>query len=445
MTYPLHVLTAVVDVTPDAAVPMGGHGGPPRLTSSPPHGRLEINVLAFERHGEPVAILVAVDALFVGAALRDAVTSACAARFGCDESHVMVLASHTHSAPMLDGSKPLLGQADPIEVARWKSGIASAFARLTSQVVDSAQAGRGETALSVNRRLKWPVPTVARILGKTTGDVYICDNPHGPRDPRIRTVLWKSGSRPVALVWTFACHPTGFPANDRASPDYIGVVRDALRARFRTSLPVIFAPGCMGDVRPASPRLWWRWCRWPAVFLHGPQPVPFRLDEWEEWARCLAHEVAATCEAATHRDVRDPIAIAPTVALPLSDLFAGRGPVSDFRAKAFNLPGLGRILSLTCEPVTEIADRIEAAASDWIVGYEGDVFGYLPTEALIAEGGYEAERFKAHFGLAGAFRPGLDQIIRELGRRLRADLPEASCGKIEDAPADGVRQRARDR
>jgi hypothetical protein len=396
---------------------MGGHDGPDRLTRHI-HGRLEANIVALGA-GEDTIVLVAVDTLFAGAALTDHILRACAARFGVGPERVLVLASHTHTAPMLDAAKPGLGRTEPDELARWSSAIAEAVRDAPIETAASIRVGLGQCDLAVNRRLRWRMPTVVRLLGKVRSDVYMCDNPAGPRDPRIRTAAWLAADgRPLAILWSFACHPSGFNVPDTASPDYVGVVREALRERLGVGLPVIFAPGCMGDVRPRSPRSWKRLDRVFQLLVYGPQSASFDPDEWEAWAAGVANAVVETDQAGETRPVTGLPEALPMVREPMAEIIDGAVPAAELHLKGLDIPGFGRIVAISCEPVTGIARLIGADQDDLVLGYEGDVFGYLPTDAIIAEGGYEAERFMSHFSVTGSFRPGLDARIARLGRAL---------------------------
>lgn len=395
---------------------MGGHGGL-RLTRHV-QGRLEANVVALGE-GENTVVLVSLDTLFAGREVTEAAVAACRERFGIGSERVLVLASHTHSAPMLDASKPLLGVADPDEVGRWAAGVSATILGMDPARASVVRTGSGLSDLSVNRRLRWRLPTVVRLLGKIEGDIYLCDNPAGPRDPRIRTCVWLSAeAKPLAAFWSFACHPVAFPDGHTASADFIGVARETLRRRLGADLPIIFAPGCMGDVRPRSPRAWNRPSRMFQLALYGPSPMPFDRAEWNCWAVELAGQVNAIDEAGETGSIAAGPTARPLARLATSEFFDGYCPTSELHGKSITVPGLDRIIALSCEPVSAIAELVARSGDDLVVGYEGDVFGYLPTESMVAEGGYEARGFLRHFGLEGAFKRGLDAQIAKLGGTL---------------------------
>jgi hypothetical protein len=222
----------------------------------------------------------------------------------------------------------------------------------------------------------------------------------------------------LAAFWSFACHPVAFPETDTVSPDFIGVVREALRQRLGHRLPVIFGPGCMGDVRPRSTRSWRTPARIAQLAVYGPSPLPFDRTEWDSWAAELAGQVTSIDEDAETKPINICATAGPMIRLPMSTLFDGFCPTAELHAKSIVAPGLGRIIALSCEPVTAIAGLVAEREDDLVLGYEGDVFGYLPTETMIAEGGYESRGFLRSFGLEGTFTPGLDAKIAILGRAL---------------------------
>jgi hypothetical protein len=138
---------------------------------------------------------------------------------------------------------------------------------------------------------------------------------------------------------------------------------------------------------------------------------------WDHWAERFAAEVVAI-EAGGRRQNLDAQGVVPTMAkMGVTDLIDGESPVPELHAKSVTAPGVGRIVALSCEPVTEIAALV-ARPDDLVLGYEGDVFGYLPTDAMVAEGGYEPKQSLPAFNLTGRFRQGIDQKIVSLCAQL---------------------------
>lgn len=414
----MRIAAGIATVTPAGVYPMGGYDGPARLTKRV-HGTLEANIVVFGEGNQAVA-LVSIDTVLAGAKLTECVSRAMRVHHGISPDNVLVLASHTHFAPMLDHSKPLLGEVSQAAFEEVAEAIVDTVASVRTAQATEAKVGAGSSNAAVNRRLRWRWPSLVRLLGRVDSNVYMADNPAGPRDARIRTVIWRTSARePIAALWSFACHPVGFPDDSTASADYVGVVREAIRARHGRALPVIFAPGCMGDVRPRSPHAPRTIRAALETLVYGPRPHPFDRRSWDAWADALAADVLGADDASRAEPLEGALPAAqPTALIPLDQIFDGTVAAPVLTAKSIRLPGVGPIVALSCEPVTAIAELVRQSVNDLVLGYEGDVFGYLPTDAIVAEGGYEANRFMRFFGMKGKWRGGLDARLRALGAHL---------------------------
>jgi neutral ceramidase len=79
--------------------------------------------------------------------------------------------------------------------------------------------------------------------------------------------------------------------------------------------------------------------------------------------------------------------------------------------------GLGddlAIVALPGEPVVDYALRLRRESPDkrlWIAGYCNEVFAYIPSERVLAEGGYEGADAMVYFGWHGPFLPGVEDRI----------------------------------
>ena len=60
----------------------------------------------------------------------------------------------------------------------------------------------------------------------------------------------------------------------------------------------------------------------------------------------------------------------------------------------------------------------------WVAGYSNEVFGYLPTATVLAEGGYET---RGLIGTLGFFTPGTQDVvigqIRDLAAQAGRKMP----------------------
>jgi hypothetical protein len=224
-------------------------------------------------------------------------------------------------------------------------------------------------------------------------------------------------ARVLAVLWSLACHPVAFPRREVVSAEFPGVVRAQLRARFGAATPVVFLQGCAGNVRP---RLGLRSRKLGTMELASFAAVPY--VEWSAWAEGLGQEVVALAERA-QRAASGPVS-ARRIELPLKELIpsAEAARAASLHRVSFG-PELG-VLGTSAEPVAEYADQIADQAAPTMlfpVGYIDEVYGYLPTQAVLREGGYEAEGFFLSFGLEGHFAPGFDGVFHDALARVARD------------------------
>ena len=235
-----------VSIGCDRPVPLAGRAGPPRVAGDV-QGALEASILAVFSAGVCRSVFVSIDALFVGRELSDILLSACAA-LGVASETVLITATHTHSAPALENTKPALGHRCDDHFA----DVRKKLTRLVSDVLTARPEqgkvikGRSTVDASVNRRLPWHLPQLTRRGIRFERTVF-APNGSGTVDPLITAIVIQGES--TAVAWHYTCHPSGFP-EEKVSADYPGIVRQALRRRFGKETTSIFLQGFTGTFVP---------------------------------------------------------------------------------------------------------------------------------------------------------------------------------------------------
>ncbi len=396
-----------VSIDPDHQVPLGGRAGGERVTADI-HDPLEANILAIFETGVCKAVFISVDAVFIGRELSDALLKACAG-FGVDPQAVLIVASHTHSAPALESTKPLLGTRCDDHFASVRDRLVAAVAGALGVKPKQATLRKGRVTVqaSVNRRLPRRLPQLTSH-GVRFEKTIMAPNAGGPVDPSI--TAWVIAGDTTAIVWHYTCHPSGFPDDLKISADYPGQVRHALRQRFGQDAAVIFLQGFAGDVRPISAASPGGMLPWLRLMAQGPCCHDMAMDSWLRWSSMISDGVLWAIDAA--QPVHD---IAPATArissTALDALLAGadRHRAVDIQ----HLNALGeRFVAVSAEPLLGLRELCPAGA--FTVGYSRDVFGYWPREMQISQGGYEANAFKQWFGVPYEWRSGLDQVFSGL-------------------------------
>lgn len=419
----LRVAAALADITPVATCSLAGFSGRPDPFASV-SSALEANAVAFRDENDRCAIVLTLDTLFVGAALHSKLTRHFVEAHHQNADDLMVLASHTHFAPALDHSKPTLGLVDP----NYAAFVAGTCCELIDRVMNGnfaparVEARTGTSHAAINRRRKWPLP---HLYGRNPvgPQCVMAPNPAGMRDPSVTafSIVGLSGE-PLALVWHFACHPTGYPRQLEVSAEFPGAVRSRLRVRRGATLPVLFLQGFAGDIRPDVPETRPMARRMVNCLMSGPSFDTFTPKAWNDWAASLAGDVAATFESGPPRarvpaDTVPPIASASSE-IALDRLLTGEQGGRRVRLQRLCLDSTIDIVAVGAEPLTALHALVPIQGA-LATGYLGDVFGYWPSDRDARDGGYEVHHYLTPFGLHGRLRPSLDGVFRDAVGRLR--------------------------
>lgn len=414
----MEAVTASIDISPSQRLSAACHGplDVPRQREAIP---FEANVLGLRENGQ-MQVIVSVDWFFASTGLRERILSRCAGRL--DEAALVVVASHTHTSPNPDRTKIGFSKVDPEYVAWVEDAIASRVAEILRSDVWHPIRLRFTTATcdcAIHRRRK------AWVLRKSglRREISIFPNPAGSRDRDLRLLRVENEDNSLlAVVWGISCHPTDWPRYSELSPDYPGAVRQAIRRQAGAEVPVIFLQGFCGDLRPPSIGMWpWRgtWrsrlLTFAAIALNGPAFVGFTEQKYAKWVDSIAKSAMKALDQAAQTNPLATKLLIRRTSIPLSALGIS-GETDQVTFHSFDLDENLRVVGISAEVCWEYAALIKSALGGkkiWPVGYIDNVYGYLPTQAMLVEGGYEVKGFMKLFGIKGEFVANIDEIILE--------------------------------
>jgi hypothetical protein len=415
----LQVAAANADITPSLPFPTGCfvRSGPFSAITS----RLEANAVAFHNGSGRSCVLISLDALYVGAALQSTLSDHFERR-GQRRDDLLLVASHTHFAPSLDSTKQMLAPVNSDYFERTAASCRDLIDRVLSGQRTKATVIRrtGHSNAAVNRRRWWYLPHIVRRR-ITRPQIVMAPNVKGEIDRRITawTVLGDDGL-PVALLWHYTCHPTGYPSPDHISAEYPGVVRSRLRARYG-DVPILFFQGFAGDARPHVPETRPRLRRAVWTALTGPSFDKFTMQGWRQWTEMLANDVLVAFGDETRvENPDDSLATigAASVEIPLDLLLNTPPSARTIRFQRLRPHPSLDLVAVSAEPLAALAKHVTSLGST-ATGYLGDVFGYWPNDREAARGGYEVNHFRHGFSLQGGFKPGLDKAFADALEKLR--------------------------
>jgi len=421
---------AEVEITPPIGIGLGGRGGP-ETTAKKILDPLFAQVLfLMDAHGSGF-VLVSLDLVGLPPSLSDRLRTRIVHELGVDYNLVVLNTSHTHSGPyMIRELLAGVGPAPQIET--------DYFATLTDKIISATRAAgktlrpvtvetfRGKSEVAINRRNR-----------NKAGKMTMLPNPNGPINEEVwvMRVTPADGSAP-ALVFSYACHPVivyGF-AGAAISADFPGVTRNVLREKLGAA-QVQFVQGTAGNVRPRiSANLQTGGFGGSGTNGHvvaGHQLAEDVLAAMKTKTRLLNLNLAAAADRpflprgnSPERKIYEAMARETNAFRKAAgDYWLARYSSGEGFAKGDPWPvGLIRLADdewICCfagEPCVEWAPKVKQwldGRNVFVWGYSQQGLTYLPTEALLPEGGYEVDECNYTRNQSPArFAIGIEEAVR---------------------------------
>ena len=428
-------VVGVVEITPQEPLWMGGYAARDKPADGKIHD-LFAKVLVMEDLDGHRLVIVTTDLLGITKELRAAVETQ-VRQYGVEQESLLLNASHTHCGPELRSERLLRLEIDTSYAAssrkyvRW---VSKRIATLVGKVVGRVEPARlfyshARAGFAMNRRL----PTENGFINSP--------NPDGPTDHQVPVLRMETASGDSkAILFGYACHATTLSFQQLCG-DYPGFAQQFVQEDHPGCI-AMFMNGCSGDQNPYPRRT---------------------LDLAKQHGRALANGVETALLTKTQKELRGPLQVAfKSVALR----FAEPPTRKDLEKRAqsgnkyirIHARGLldeldthGRIktefdrfplqvarfgddlilVGICGEAVVDYSLRCRHELSKggqiavWTAGYCNDVFGYLPSERILQEGGYEAGEAMRYTTFPGPFdtsvesriMDGIHQLVNGLSRQ----------------------------
>lgn len=409
--------SAQIDITPDFSCVLTGVNDTNR--SDGVYSALEANMMVFGC-GENSVYLLSIDTLFITAELKQSITELINRVFGqTQEKDIIPIASHTHYAPALELRRTQLGKRDEAYYAFLLAKLESLFEQVKSmpfREVELTYSEHKSKGLTCNRRRK-----ARRVKDYFNSFISMEPNPKGFVDERFKRLnVYTSESRVlVGTLWSFPCHPTNFPVKSVISAEFPGEVRRFVRAAKDDAATVVYLPGLAGDVRAAPPqrRSFLKFLR--SVLQLSYPDYYYRFSNVGEYRAWKDELLAGFAMLDSNEMLLDSDNLELESRLSEASLNSLGIKVEGIEGILFRHIGMGHqfaIYTLSAEPVGLYSEIMEPVAKEKFViftGYADSVFGYLPAQHQLAEGGYEVDGFFSNFLVTGTFDRDLERTVTD--------------------------------
>ncbi len=403
----------------DKPLPLAGNAAH-RGFGEPCGGCLEANWLAIETGPQRLVAVLAVDALFSSATFEADIEKALG-EHDIALDGLWVVASHSHFAPQLAPEFPRLGRCERGHIHQTAGAIVNAIIAARQgqdgRKLATIEAGQAKAlgaacsrkkGLVISRRSPYLALTTA-LRPNTSVTI--------PRALRLWCLRAGDGA-PLAVLAHWPCHAVASAPVNRMSSAHVGAVRTTLRRALGETLPVIWLPGCSGDIGPYFPAPWHARFKPSSTDLQaefGPNTPSVIAKFHQGLTNATKRALAALAPLA---DDRQRLQGSPT-GLPLTHATAQRALLPKVQLVVRDLRlGPLRLVGFNAEPSFAWTQHLGFADDDpkvAVTGYVGPVFGHLPTPEQVPQGGYEVDGFRHAFGFEGDWRnaPDLRRLVCE--------------------------------
>lgn len=420
---------ARVNITPDHPIWMAGYAARTKPSEGKYHD-LFAKALILEDDDTRMAIITS-DLIGFDPAQCDEVKAAIESATGLLPSQVILSASHTHTGPEIRVEGPrYVKEFDnqySAELTRKIVGVVVEASRELEEI--TLDFSTSACTLAVNRRL----PT-----DEGTG---MCPNPEGVTDSIVSVVrALRADGSPLAILSSYPCHPTTL-GDYLIGADYPGYAQDAIEEAFE-GCTAMFMLGCAGDqkVRHVDGR---------GNFKSGPHQVAQSLGE--ELARAVLLGVGGRTtplSGSMHirlEEIELPLQQPPTreeaerwlndsnqyrvewaqEMIRLHEKGEEFERSSDFTLQILTL-GDFALVGLSGEMCVGYSLRLKAELSPrpvLVAGYTNGMVGYIPTAAMIPEGGYEVDGSYFYSLRPAPYASEVEEVIVTKVREMLAPRP----------------------
>ncbi len=431
-----------VDVTPTEPVRMSGYGSRDHASEGI-DTPLYVRAIALRHQTDRgTTVLLAVDNIGLPGTMTREIARQLQQSHGLSREQIVFCSTHTHCGPDLVSelsnifATPLSQQEQEAGI-RYRQQLVKGILQAVDDSIKKLAAVHlhyavGEAKFAANRRVL--------TNGRWSGFGLQADGPVDHSVPTLRVTGIDGKIRGV--VFNYACHCTTLGGNHyRINGDWAGYATMQLESKYPDAV-ALCTIGCGADANP-NPR-----GTLDATKIHGrtlsaevirilegemgviDQPLDARFDY-----------AAASFELPTQEELESKLNIGDVQtrrhAEQMLDVLKQHGRLPATYPIPLQTWQFGNQLTMVFlggEVVVDYALRLKKELDDpklWVTAYANDVLGYIASERMRAEGGYEYDRSGIYYNLPGPWTGGTeDLLVSRIHEVLR------SRGRSQPTPAE---------
>lgn len=406
--------TARVNITPNKPLLMAGYGS----RTHPAEGKLGdiwVKVLMMEDAAGKKAVIVTADLLGFPKKVSDRIRQQLESTLGLSKAQIILNSSHTHSGPVIGDA---LQDIYPLDTDR-QIAINQYTENLEKEIVAAVIKAnndmepvkiynqQGVSRFQVNRRNNKEATLEQQSELKGPNDyavpVFKVDNAKG---------------HTKAILFGYACHATVLNGY-QWSGDYPGYAQSELEAAFPGTIALFFQ-GAGADQNP-MPRVKVSYAKKFGIELATAvkavleEPMTELAPELKTSYTELKLNITPLSKSELEKMAQSPTDYLNKWAnRMLANIANNQAPPTSYPypVQAWKLGQQGIVIlggELTIGYAIEIKKML--GQQTVVMGYSNDVMGYIPTDTILKEGGYEGFTSQMVYGLPGAWSENIESNI----------------------------------
>ena len=414
--YSWKIGTARSVITPGEPMWMAGYSS----RTSPSEGTLHdlwAKALVLEDSEGNRSLLVTMDILGVPKDFSDKVRIAINRRYGLKHSQIILSSSHTHSGPVISRALKYIypmSDQDWKVVDKYTDQLSEKLLGLVEKAMGNLQPAylythNGITRFQVNRR------------NNKENSITTTSELQGPNDYAVPVIKIETPDKQLlAVVFGYACHPTTLSIN-QFSGDYAGFAQIELEKRYPGAMAMFFQ-GAGGDQNPLPRRTI------PLAIQYGKQ-LAATVERVLSEKMPQQESSLITRYSEIDLPLEEPLPAEELQVIANGNDYQARwakGMIAELKKKghlidSYPFPvgywqiGEQKLFVLGGESVIAYSVKLKQLFGEqvFVMSYANDVMGYIPSEVVLEEGGYEGDTSQRVYGLPSKWRRNVESLIIE--------------------------------